>query len=606
MQDIDVYEEIYEYEKAHLADVRARILAGIEELKADGFEYGNVNIYDEREVEEIEEATIRHNDNKYFAEVLQKALDEPYFARMLLEQTDSQADSQVASYTKRRTLFREEEGEKIIDMYVGRELIMVNGSILVYSHNSELGNRVYDRINGTIEYNGFRYDVKFRRKFDITGGELLEVFQDYKKGEDAPVYDKFLARMLEKKRGDKFLTDIIPTIQANQNAIITRPAAENAIVQGCAGSGKTMILMQRLEYLNFNRKIDFENVRFLVPSREFSEHVEPVMKSLHLTSVRRRTVGEFYYALTAALNRGNRYVEGESIAQDSVLPADVIKYVYSDEFAKKVKLAARPLIRDINAKLQVHRARMKAYEQELALVGNNPSAVTAQKPEPFRYPITIFNRAFDGIRPKEFSRDIKCKATGYCNLLVNRVATANELRPITLFIDEAQDLFVNELRLLKSIFSEVTFNLFGDINQRVYADRGLSSWTDADGVADFKHYELNENYRNAFEITDFCNKTFGYTASALGLVGGRVEKADGAEAFSRLSEAGEGARIAVVRSANRTAPVPTELCGFPQFTAEEAKGMEFEAVAALTEGMTASERYVAFTRALDSLFVVDN
>ena len=67
------------------------------------------------------------------------------------------------------------------------------------------------------------------------------------------VYDKFLAHMLEVKRGDKRLTDIIPTIQANQNAIITRPADESCVVAGCAGCGKTMILLQRLEYLGFNK-----------------------------------------------------------------------------------------------------------------------------------------------------------------------------------------------------------------------------------------------------------------------------------------------------------------------------------------------------------------
>ena len=64
--------------------------------------------------------------------------------------------------------------------------------------------------------------------------------------------DEFLIKILLDKKDSNKLTDIIYTIQGNQNRIIRANSMESFIVQGCAVSGKTMILLHRLSYLKFN------------------------------------------------------------------------------------------------------------------------------------------------------------------------------------------------------------------------------------------------------------------------------------------------------------------------------------------------------------------
>ena len=49
-----------------------------------------------------------------------------------------------------------------------------------------------------------------------------------------------VVKILKEKRNVENIGDIISSIQQNQNKIITEKISKNLIVQGCAGSGKTI------------------------------------------------------------------------------------------------------------------------------------------------------------------------------------------------------------------------------------------------------------------------------------------------------------------------------------------------------------------------------
>ena len=105
------------------------------------------------------------------------------------------------------------------------------------------------------DYNGFDYSLQLRRSLEISQGILKWYHDEYVQGDELfnkGVTDPFLVDALRAKRADHKLTDIIKTIQENQNAIINYPASKSFIVQGCAGSGKTMILLHRLSQIIFN------------------------------------------------------------------------------------------------------------------------------------------------------------------------------------------------------------------------------------------------------------------------------------------------------------------------------------------------------------------
>ena len=235
-------------EAQHLALVQDMIREQITLLENDGFAYRIVDFYDDNAVEEYRTEKFRHDERLRDISILKQAIASPYFARMKLKQVEAVMVSDTPSMTRVRTVgdFSDEDLGEEVDIYVGSNVIFYRGKIIVYSHNSPLGNRVYSRFeDGRIVHGGYAYEVIFRRKFDIRDGKLMAVFQDYSIEEGGVVYDKFLAHMLKVKRGDKRLTDIIPTIQANQNEIITAKS-DGSIVRGCAGCGKTMIMLQRL------------------------------------------------------------------------------------------------------------------------------------------------------------------------------------------------------------------------------------------------------------------------------------------------------------------------------------------------------------------------
>ncbi|MDE6201753.1 MAG: AAA family ATPase [Clostridiales bacterium] len=595
--------ELIAEEAEHLRHVISMMEEQIALLEDDGFAYRIVNFYDENEVAEYRAEKFRHDERKMDIRILKKALATPYFARMKLEPVGRYGDFDAPSMTATRTLSDYEPIGDEADIYVGANVLFYKEKIIVFSHNSPLGNKVYERFeNGKIEYGGYEYKVIFRRKFDIRNGKLEAVFQDFSSETGGIVYDKFLAHMLKVKRGDKRLTDIIPTIQANQNAIIVRPADEDFVLSGCAGCGKTMLLLQRLEYLSFNKKIEQENALIVAPSEHYIRHVQPVVDDLMLNAVRRVTMSELYRSLILSL-RGikaseRKMLDGQEVVGDEDLPDDVVIECYGDKVKRKLIASLATTKQAYKARLALYRAQLEQYEREQAYgVYATP---TISKPRP---PVVAVD-----LKKLDFLPDIgkaltKCRLylllTAYCYILGKPDLTA------TLFIDEGQDYFFNEYKLLAEC-TKATVNIFGDTNQQPVAHRGIDDFDRLSALWKLENYSLNENYRNAREITEYVNNLLGMNVTSLGLDGGTVRPLALRDMPAELTGFGDD-RIAVVYSPDdgETAEflkrtVPPEML----YTVVQCKGLEFERVYACGK-LTDKEKYIAYTRALDTLTVCD-
>ncbi len=586
--------------KRTLEAIRNRISA----LENDGFDYRSVDMYDERDIEEYRTDKFRHDARRREIEILENARSTPYFARMKLKQINAVKRSDSPSMTKARSLSDFDVMPVEADIYVGANVIYYKDKIIVYSHNSPLGNRIYDRFeNGAIEYGGYEYEVIFRRKFDIRGGVLHAVFQDYSKENGGVVYDKFLAHMLAVKRGDKRLTDIIPTIQANQNAIITRPADENCVVAGCAGCGKTMILLQRLEYLSFNRKIELDNALVVCPSKRYIEHIQPVVDDLMIGAAARLTLGELYKSLILSMSGVHSRVRRKlaaDVSSDANLSAATVKACYGDGVKRKLIAALKPVKHAYSARLEEYRRRLSAYESELGWARNARVASSAEKPKAPTVDVELEKFAF---LPPLGSGLSKAKLylllTAYCYIL------GKPRFDKALFIDEGQEYYLNEYRLLAEC-TRATVNVYGDENQQLDSECGIGDFAALGELWDISRYSLNENYRNAREITAYVNTLLGMDVTSLGLDGGTVGHID----YDGLAEAvnaarSRGNRVAVIYSPDdKTAEAAVRglnadgcVC-----TVKECKGLEYECVFACGE-MSARERYVAYTRALSELYI---
>ncbi|MGI6327129.1 MAG: hypothetical protein ACOX1U_09325 [Saccharofermentanales bacterium] len=182
-----------------------------------------------------------------------------------------------------------------------------------------------------------------------------------------------------------------------------------------------------------------------------------------------------------------------------------------------------------------------------------------------------------------------------------------------LFIDEGQDYSASEYFILKLINgTKCNFNIFGDINQCINMGRGIKEWKSVCKLMGCNYYIINENYRNTVEITDFTNKKFKFKSLPIGIHGGPVEFIHLEQLSSKIKEdliEDENSRIAIITNnsnmLSKYKPLYYNKNNFFIGNVIQAKGLEFDNVYVLPTGMNLNEEYIAYTRALNKLCIVN-
>lgn len=173
------------------------------------------------------------------------------------------------------------------------------------------------------------------------------------------------------------------------------------------------------------------------------------------------------------------------------------------------------------------------------------------------------------------------------------------------FIDEGQDLSLVEYLLIRSMNRNAVFNIYGDMDQRI-SDYSIGSWAELNSVGTFSKYTINENYRNTMQITEFVNDELLMNMVGMGLEGIEVDLQPVSQIRKERQIASFGDRKAIIyKDEAALASLTEDLTGYDVYTAREAKGLEFETVLVIPNGMTDNELYVAYTRALNRLFLLD-
>ncbi|MGM9941455.1 MAG: hypothetical protein ACI32N_05635 [Bulleidia sp.] len=186
--------------------------------------------------------------------------------------------------------------------------------------------------------------------------------------------------------------------------------------------------------------------------------------------------------------------------------------------------------------------------------------------------------------------------------------------PHYIFIDEAQDLSVSEIELMKRIHTgketngdvlAPVMNLFGDVNQTIM-DHGIRNWNQVDFIHSV--FRLDENFRNTNQIVDYCNKVLSMNMTKVGVdmknVGEYKDFADYMNHNNRKDT------VYIVKNEEIRSTFQAILTSVYHitdadiYTVKEVKGLEFKAVTVLMEKMTRNERYISYTRALTDLSVV--
>lgn len=98
------------------------------------------------------------------------------------------------------------------------------------------------------------------------------------------------------------MTDIVATIQAEQDRIIRAPIDRTIVVQGGPGTGKTAVALHRAAYLLYThrRKLERSGVLIVGPSSAFLRYIDQVLPSLGETGVVSRTIADLIPGVTAS------------------------------------------------------------------------------------------------------------------------------------------------------------------------------------------------------------------------------------------------------------------------------------------------------------------
>lgn len=202
--------------------------------------------------------------------ILKRILDAPYFARIDYQM---KGKSQKDVYYLGKTSLYEKDTQKPI-------IVDWRSPIANVYYDGRLGEVAYEVNEETIE--GY---LSLKRQFKIEQGILLH-FQDI----DLTTTDELLQQSLAGK-ADQRLTEIISTIQAEQNEIIRADLNRPIIVQGAAGSGKTTIALHRISYFiyNYARYFQPEQLMIIAPNNMFIGYIAEALPDLGVEKIRQTT-----------------------------------------------------------------------------------------------------------------------------------------------------------------------------------------------------------------------------------------------------------------------------------------------------------------------------
>ncbi|MGF2615159.1 AAA family ATPase [Rossellomorea vietnamensis] len=207
-------------------------------------------------------------------EALLKAKKKPYFARIDFKHDDSEDGER--HYIGKTSLYQRENQEQII-----------------VDWRSPIANLYYEGRIGHVSYEAedeiYNGHLSLKRQYMIEDGSLEEI-----RDIDLTTTDELLQESLSKSSSNR-LTEIISTIQEEQNRIIRADLNKPIIVQGAAGSGKTTIALHRISYFIYNYKQHFDprQLMILAPSNLFIDYISEALPELGVEKVRQTTFSDY-------------------------------------------------------------------------------------------------------------------------------------------------------------------------------------------------------------------------------------------------------------------------------------------------------------------------
>lgn len=112
------------------------------------------------------------------------------------------------------------------------------------------------------------------------------------------VADEYLKKIIKVNQENKKVHDIVASIQQNQYDIISSNKEKSMLVLGCAGPGKTMILMHKIHYMEYNDKnLNMNDIMIISPTDILAGESRQLSRLLHVDRILQSTSSRFYLKL---------------------------------------------------------------------------------------------------------------------------------------------------------------------------------------------------------------------------------------------------------------------------------------------------------------------
>lgn len=300
----------------HLGKLRAKLFdaeKAKKEIKSSGE-------YDAEKYRTILEINAEIKSIKTKMNAFKPFFEEPYFARM--------------------DLVDDKEGYN--SYYIGKH---GDERLEILDWRAPLARRYYQKSKTSFSINEYNYKLILRRALRTKNGKVLDMkneylcLSDYLSKEEIGgrdehlIFDPFLKEILRGRKEKREICDIIETIQEKQFEIITLPEESEFVLQGVAGSGKTMILLHRLSYIMYNNEnVRPSDVMVITPSDSFNAFIDELSNVLELEKVRTSTLDNYF----ANILKGIGIDVSGKIDYEVQTDERYLKYVYSSAFSDEL------------------------------------------------------------------------------------------------------------------------------------------------------------------------------------------------------------------------------------------------------------------------------
>ena len=475
------------------------------------------------------------NENIKWLIRLKKSLENPYFGRVDFESNG----------------FSE-------PIYIGINGIVKDLNFYVFDwrspiaslfYNYGIGPASYEAPSGTISGNIF-----LKRQYKILNEKIERCFNS-----DLNIDDEYLQEILANASSEK-MTNIVNTIQKEQNEIIRNVSDKYLIVQGIAGSGKTSVALHRIAYLLYKEKnLNSNNVLIFSPNDVFSQYISNVLPELGEDNVLQTTFSDFASAyirdfkeIESFTKFIERYYKNDSISEEeykttkykisnefkSLIDNYIERYRENMSFIKPIIINGQTIkVDDLNILLKKTFEKTPLFERidrisEYVCDQNNISykkygkTIREKIKTIVNFDLDVKKMYEDIISSDQFKECAGLKENA--NFKVGKQLKYDDLLPLMyiyfemngypknnsirhVIIDEAQDYSLLQFHMLKKIFYTASFTVLGDIHQTINPYYIYDNLNNVNSIFENKgkYIELNKTYRSSQEIIEFTNQILG-------------------------------------------------------------------------------------------------